>query len=409
MKLIVAGVGCVSAKYLPDAMRGAGHEPVLIADPARYSGAARDAVRDCAWLAADITDPGDIVRALTARPDVLAGATAITSPFDEVFPVTARVAEKLGLAHPPPAFAELADKARVAALVPEHSPWTRTVDPRAIPDDLVAGASVPVLLKPSLCTGALGVRVLSTPAELTPASILETMRGAGVPDALEQPWLLQQVVSGDLISLEGYLRAGRLTVLGFSRRTRIGATEVSNLFPADETLSGAVRDQCVEAVTALAERGGLRTGYVHCEFLVTAERAHLIDANLGRVGGAAIVEQIALAHRVDPGEVVRHALLLPFDPDAPTPAYRPEEQRRRTTSFWYGLRDGGTVRSISGAAGGPCLHTQFAVAGQRVPAVGVSDYAWVGMFTGLSADAERDIDRVVIHADEGDLPAYCRP
>lgn len=400
-RLVVVGIGCVSAKYLPDALRG--YEPVVIADPARYVGAARAALERCVCLPADTGDPADVIRALAERPDLLAGAVGVTTPFDELFPLVERVGEKLGLAHPPAVFAKLADKAAVSALVPEHSPWTAVVDPADIPADLFADAPADVLLKPSLCTGALGVQRL---VDRTPAGLLAAIDGSGVPDARGQAWLLQERVDGDLVSLEGYFREGVLTVLGISRRGRIGATEVSNVFPAGASLPDRVRARCVEAVLAVAGRAGLRSGYVHCEFLVTESRACLIDANLGRVGGAGIVEQIALAHQVEPAEVLRHALLLPLDPDVPAPAYR--ASTRATTSYWYGLRDGGVVRSVTVPDGTPCLHTQFAVPGQRVPAVGVSDYAWIGMFTGLTGDAQRDIDGVAVHTDDGVWPAYCR-
>ncbi|MEV4570260.1 ATP-grasp domain-containing protein [Nonomuraea sp. NPDC049419] len=402
MKIIVVGVGCVAAKYLPGALRAAGHEPVFVADPAAYTGPSRRALETCVCLPADIADAEDVLRALTDQPGVLDGAEAITSPFDETFPVVRRVAGKLGLACPPPTFAALADKSRVAALVPEHSPWTAVFRPRELPPGLAERAPGPVLVKPSLCTGALGVRAAASTEEVAAA-----VAGSGVPGALDQPWLLQQIVEGDLISLEGFLRAGGLTVIGFSRRTRIGATEVSNLFPAAHTLEPAVREQCVRAVRELAERGGLRDGYVHAEFLAGAGRAHLIDANAGRLGGAAVVEQIALAHQVEPGAVAAHALLLSLGAADEAPPYRPAGETRETTSFWYGLRDGGVVRAVT--APPDALHTQFAVAGQRVPPVGESDYAWVGMLTGLTADAERAIEQVVVHTDEGDRPAFCRP
>lgn len=404
-KIVVVGVGCVSAKYLPGALRAAGYEPVFVADPSRYVGAPRAALESCTCLPADIADSDELMRALSRDPHLLTDAVAISSPFDEVFPVTQRVADKLDLEHPAPVLAELSDKVTVAALVPEYSPWTVFIDPRAVPDQLLADQPYPLLLKPALATGALGVCRFD-PARSSP---VELIRDSGITAPLDQPWLAQQVIEGELVSLEGYIHDGALTIVGFSRRTRIGATEVSNLFPANGSLPAAVRERCTAAVSTLADRSGFRYGYVHSEFLATVDSAYLIDANMGRIGGAGIVEQIALAHRIDPADVVRHALLLPIDRDTSTPSYVPWDQARSTTSYWYGMRTSGVVQSVSVPPDSPCLHTQFALDGQHVPATGTSDYAWIGMFTGLTEDAERDITSIVVRTERGDQPAYCRP
>jgi hypothetical protein len=399
-KIIIAGIGCVTAKYLPEALRSAGHEPVFLLDPANYVGESRAALCTATCYPVDVGDPDAVLQLLADTPEITTDAYAITSLFDEVFPLTERIAHSFGLAHPDPSFAKLSAKTEVSRLVPEYSPASIAFHP----DDLDRMDFTPLtgllVLKPSLGTGALGVEHLAS-ADLSVERIRASIAGSGVPDPWGQSWILQQAVAGRLVSLEGFATGTTVSLIGISCRTRIGATEVANLFPADDLLSAAATTRAVSAVHALVARSGFRDGYFHCEFLLGKDSAHLIDANMGRPGGAAIIEQIALAHGVPAGEVLTHAVLLPFTSAVPVPNFRQLGETVPTMSFWYGLERGGVVRSVTPPPNSPCLHTQFAKPGQLVPPVGASDYAWIGMFTGNVADAIRDIDRIAIETDEG--------
>ena len=408
-RLIVVGISCVGAKYLSQAVRFVGLEPVVVADPDRYADQSREALLKCTCLTADITDARSVARALRSRDDLLDSSTFITSPFDEVFPVIDLISTDLGLISPSPVLARLADKALVASLIPEYSPVTVRLDPAELPDDPPSCfPSQEVVLKPSLCTGGLGITMFRQDA-LTRESLAEAITMSEVPGACVRPWLLQQSVDGDLISLEGYFQEGNLHIIGYSRRARIGFTEVINTFPADDTLSAKARARAETAVGVLASRSGFANGYLHCEFLVADEYVYLIDANMGRLGGGVIVEQIALANGLRAKQILAHSLLLPFDPQSAAPAYKPAASLPTVIAYHYGLRDGGVVRSVSVPADAECLHTRYVPDGHRVPPVGISDYAWVGMIAGFPADCDSVIDRITICTDNGEQPAYRRP
>jgi ATP-grasp domain len=406
--LVVVGISCAGVKYLSRAVRSAGLEPVVVADPDRYVGQSREALLECVCLTADITDARSVATALRSRDDLLGSSTLITSPFDEVFPVIDLISADLGLVAPDPVLARLADKAFVASLVPEYSPVTVRLDPAELPDDPPSCFSGQVVLKPSLCTGGLGIMMLR-PDALTWEAIADAIAMSGVPGASGQPWLLQQSVDGDLVSLEGYFEHGDLHVIGYSRRTRIGLTEVINTFPADDTLPARARSKAEIAVGLLASRSGFANGYLHCEFLVADDDVYLIDANMGRLSGGVIVEQIALANGLSAEEIIAHSLLLPFDPEFNAPAYKPPSSLPTAIAYHYGLRDGGVVRSVSFPADAQCLHTRYIPDGERVPPVGTSDYAWIGMVAGFPADCDSAVDRIIICTGDGEQPAYCRP
>lgn len=403
-KIIILGINAVGVKYLPAAMWRAGCEPVFILDPENFAGEARDVLNGYDCRVVDIED-GEQVRKLFAENPALAeDAWAITSFFDEKFPLVAELAERYGLHAPEPVFARLSSKAEVARLVPEYSPasidfpatqW-RTINP-----SLVIPAPDGHVLKPAAQSGARGaVRV---PPGATAEDLGNAIAASGLPYGEDERWILQARIEGRMVSLEGYVADGTVTFLGFSMRGRIKWTEVSNVLPADGMIPARVRDGCREAVTALVERSAMSRGYFHCEFLVARERPYLIDSNMGRPGGAGIVEQLALAHGLDPVDVFHHALVLglPCLERVPAPAYRRVTGCVPTTSFFYGMAEGAVVESLTLPSQRKCLHTQVVPAGRYVEAVGTGDHAWVGILTGRTADALAEIDRIAVRTPGG--------
>lgn len=407
--IIIIGINPAGAKYLPRSLRDVGYEPIFILDPDDFVGDARDVLRSCTCYPADIENWPEVLRMFAERPEITRGVDAISSLYDEKFPLTERIAQTYGLHHPEPAFARLAAKAEVVRLIPEYCPPTQvfaagdwaTADPAAL-----GSRSGGVVLKPSVQAGAVGLTNLTS--RDTPETVRDVIAASGLWDAQEQTWLLQATIAGRLISLEGYVRDGKVCFIGFSIRGRIRSTEVSNLFPGDARLSEQVRVRCTEAVTALIDGSGMRNGYFHCEFIATEDSAYLIDGNVGRIGGGSVVEQIGLSHGLTPYEIFGHVITLGVGAEHPAaPAYLAPELARPTMSFFYGLQGGGLVKSISLPPDTTCMHTQVIPDGAEVLPVGVNDDAWVGLFTGFFDEAVRDIDRITIETPAGPRgPAY---
>jgi hypothetical protein len=402
-KIIILGVNAVSAKYVPRALRTAGYEPVFLVDPREFAGEVAANLRDCACVPVDTEDRAGVLRLLAEDPSVIGDAFAITGLFDELFPLIEEIAAAHGLCRPDPVVARLASKGEVASIIPEFCPPTMRftgteaarlgIDPAA-----VAPAPGGHMLKPAEQAGGRGVTRL--PRGAGPEAVRDAVAASGLA---EGHWVLQADITGTLFSLEGYVTEGRIVFICFSQRGRIGWTEVSNLLPADDRLPEAVKDRCRAAVTALIERSGLSRGYFHSEFLVAGDRPFLIDANVGRLGGAAIVEQLALSSGLDAGEILGHVLTLGL-PDAvtsPEPAYRTGDGAASTTSYFYGIEGGGRVTSVSVPHGRRCLHTQVVRDGGRVGSVGAGDGSWVGTLTGLTPDVAEEIEEIVVHTAEG--------
>ncbi len=406
-RLITVGISPVGAKYFSKAVRSAGFEPVVVNKPDGYVGQSLRELLDCIYLAADIDDPESVAAALRSQPHLLNDSTIVTSPFDEVFPVISAATSDLNVRTPDPVFAQLSSKAFVSSLIPEFSPETVILDPAKLPSRIPHISAPELILKPSLCTGGLGVKKFQ-PGMITQASLTAAISASAVPNASSQQWLLQRSVDGDMLSLEAYFRNGVLQVVGYSRRTRVGPTAVTTTFPVDETLPASVRARAEEAVSVLAGRAGFVNGYFHAEFLTTQNDIYLIDGNMGRLSGAVVAEQMALAHGVQTEDIFAHSLLLPFDPHFEAPSYSSESRLPTTVGYLYGLRDGGMIRSIYIPPESPgCLHTRYIPDGQYVPAISTSGYARIGMISGFPEDCDSFIDRIVIRTDHGEQPAYC--
>ncbi|MFF7357306.1 MULTISPECIES: ATP-grasp domain-containing protein [Streptomyces] len=414
-KIIILGVNATSAKYVPAALRSAGFEPVFLADADAFAGAAAQSLGDCACYPVDIQDRAAVLRLLAHDTSITDEAFAITGLYDEKFPLIAQIAATYGLHGPEPVAVRLASKAEVAALIPEFSPPTiRFTGARAARLAVDPAALTPAphgyVLKPAEQAGGRGATRL--PQGAGPVDVWNAVAATGLAQDAAQPWVVQADIRGPLFSLEGYVSDGRIVFIDFSQRGRIAWTEVSNLLPADRRLPRGVEDRCKAAVTALVERSGLSQGYFHCEFLVDGTRPYLIDANVGRLGGGAIVEQLALSHGLDPVEILAHVLTLglPAAGTSPAPAYGTLGSGRSTLSYYYGLEGGGRVTSVSVPDDGSCLHTQVVPDGHRVGPVGTGDAVWIGMLTGLTSDVAREIENVVVHTDDGPRrPAWAAP
>jgi hypothetical protein len=287
----------------------------------------------------------------------------------------------------------LKSKTFVAALVPEASPTTIGFQRHAVPHEALVellGETGAIIVKPDAGAGAAGVFTIRSREELDAIDtrLARVVGGAHAPRAVSGYELLAQAfVPGVLVSLEGFAAGGEVRVLGITDRQKIGATECRASFPIDDTLSTALRRRMDDAVRVLLSRAGFEDGYFHVEFIVDGERAWLIDANVGRLGGGPVGELLAFSFEVAPEDVYRHVLATSLGrDDGGDPYARP---RRRAASVLYGLREGGTLLGVDLPSPSGTRHTQILGAGARVTPMGTDDWSWVGILSGLPHDLAR--------------------
>lgn len=402
-KLLILGIGNVALKYLEDALAPYDLEPLVMGDRSDRPAQAWDSFSPARFHSVAL-HAHSIEQYLAHHADLRTQICAVTTLFDEQWPLVEAVALKHGWAYPGHTFARLSDKAIVAtyarALSPPTYPFDAS-DPQALSEVLNNG-EVDWIIKPACCSGGEAVgRIPAGPSALGKVRVHLARHFA----LQAQRWLLQPCLEGTLISFEGYMAQAVLHRVGISRRARIGLTEVANRFPANDRITAqqqAFGWQSLEQMFAIA---GCRDGWFHCECIVGPGGLHLIDANVGRIGGATVLEQVALATGVLPHELLAHVLLLPLPQlQRRLPALRPAVLD--TLGVWYGLAEGAVLQGIEL---GPqaARHTRFAPEGALVPPVGTSDYAWVGMFSGLEADVLNGLNGLRLITDRGAVaPAF---
>jgi hypothetical protein len=280
-----------------------GYRPLFLLDPQLYRADVAVSLQNFECAVVDTTNSSDVLALLESMKATLVG---VTSLVDSRIPIAAEVARKLDLFGPDPACIVLHDKAEVARFCPEVSPTTQVAGgPRSATATLAdwqrSFGDSAVIVKPRMGCGAVGVRRLATSADRR-AFMLAT------PDLDE--WVVQEDVAGSLYSLEGWVGGSGLHFVGWTSRRRIANTETELRLEGIDALPHALTTQAKRAIMTLFDRACLRRGWFHIEFIVDDDHAglRLIDANVGRTGGAMLPHVLAMALGVRPTELYQHAI-----------------------------------------------------------------------------------------------------
>ncbi|MGQ5524296.1 ATP-grasp domain-containing protein [Chitinimonas sp. PSY-7] len=402
-RIVVLETSDVGARYTGLAIRQLGFEPLfLVSGLAQYQADTRRQLVEFDVLECGNTRDADIVcQALTHLPtDAI---EAVTTLLDSRIGVAQQVATKLGVRGLDPALGRISAKAEVASLLPEYSPHTITVK---VGDDLsaaLAGVSAGqrLIVKPSHGAGAQGYAEFDVQDGYIEQLQQHIHHQA---DALRvDTFLIQERLNGRLVSLEGYVIEGACHFLGFSSRKKIRQTETANLFPADSHLSQAARDTAKQAIATLVERAGYRQGYFHSEFLVDGNTARLIDANIGRIAGAAVSEQMAIALGIDPVALFRHVVGVgSLGLTQSLSVHAPQE----TLSVFYGLLEKEKLESIVLPKAWSLRHTQLLDEQTEIPAMGGDNWAWIGLASGPAKQVLEQIDQIQLITSKGTRTPY---
>lgn len=398
-KVLILGIGNVALKYLEEALAPYELEPVVMGDRSDRPAQTWDSFSPSRFHTVAL-EAHSIGQYLANHPDLRQQIRAVTTLFDEQWPLVEAVALKHGWAYPGHAVVRLSDKATAATYARALSPPTYPFD-ACDPESLVQcleNSEGDWIIKPACCSGGEAVgRITRGPSALGRIRVHLARHFA----LQAQRWLLQPCLEGTLISFEGYMAQAVLHRVGISRRTRIGLTEVANRFPANDRITAQQQALGWESLEQMFAGAGYRDGWFHCECIVGPAGLHLIDVNAGRIGGATVLEQVALASGVLPHELLAHVLLLPLPQlQCRLPALRPATLD--TLGVWYGLAETAVLQTLE-LAPQTARHTRFARDGAVVPPIGTSDYAWVGMFSGLEADVLTGLNGLRLLTDRGPM------
>ncbi|WP_375765110.1 hypothetical protein NR798_25680 [Archangium gephyra] len=409
--LLIVETSDVGARFTAEAARALGFEPLFLCDLGSYQADTRRELEAYPVLDGATGDAATLARRVRAhlgeRGSVVGGVITL---LDSRLCVARELAERLGCPGLDPAVDDLKDKARVAALIPEFSPRSISFERGNIPwariEAVWRESARGIVLKPRATAGAIGFTAIPPGEELRPA-VERALASAEIPGFLSpDAWLCQELLSGELCSLEGYVLGGRVHPITVSGRRKVGSTESQLLLPYEEHISSHAVGVMQEAVACLVHRAGLRYGYFHCEFLVDGDVARLIDANMGRLGGGSMGPQLALSLGLDPVTLYSHVLRVSLGLAEPAD-HLPSRPARATWGLLYGMKEGGFLKSVHVPEGSGCHHLQILETNQAIPRMGQNNWSWVGMLWGITGDVAAGLRDFWLETPTGrEQPAY---
>ena len=237
-----------------------------------------------------LSDPQDAAETIVARARDTPFA-AILGVDDQGVMTAALAAERLGLAHnPPAAVACTRDKAAMRrALAEAHVPQPCFALLAAGADVPTAARKIglPCVVKPLSLSGSRGVIRAEDPDRARAAA--ERVRGipAATGEPADVPLLLESYLPGAEVAVEGLLSCGRLEVLAiFDKPDPLaGPYFEETLYVTPSRLHSAVLGE-VERITAQAVRAlGLREGPVHAELRVPDQGVRVLELAARSIGG----------------------------------------------------------------------------------------------------------------------------
>ncbi|WP_367190334.1 acetyl-CoA carboxylase biotin carboxylase subunit family protein [Burkholderia sp. Ed8] len=398
--IIIVESSCVGARYTGQAAQAIGYRPVFMTDPGFGQGETHEQMAEFEVVHCDTGDASAMQTALRERG--IDDAVAAISMCDTNIMSAVELAERLDILSINKHAKALKDKGYVYDLIPEYSPPSVVLDAQQIPFDAIAHLLEKhgrVLFKAACSAGGHGSFFIDAIDE---EAIAAKIRDSGIPAHLHpNSWLAQAAIDGRLVSLEGYTHEGRIRFLGFSGRRKIGMTESVVIFPVDDELPAPLADQAKAAVTSLLARSGFTNGYFHVEFMLGGDRAYLIDANVGRIGGGGLSEQFAVAYGTTPEEVYKHILLLSLQGTDAGGAALYAERGRKTWSAMYGIPVQASIRNITLPDGFPNYHIRILEYGTSVSPMGVDNYSWIGIVSGEAEQVEKYTPEIEIETSEG--------
>lgn len=216
-------------------------------------------------------------------------ADAVIGTKDQSALLAALLAERRGLAGPTP-------EALVAC---QHKPTSRAVQrsvaPQATPDfALLDGRvpfDVPFFVKPVVGRLSQNVYRIDDPRDLAglhefdryTSRYAEIASLAGADPAGVHGFLAEELLSGDEVTLEGYVHDGRTTTIGITDSVKYPGTLSFERFEYPSALSPACQAELSDVAARVLPALGFEGGFFNVEFFVPEEGpAQIIEVN-GRI------------------------------------------------------------------------------------------------------------------------------
>jgi hypothetical protein len=223
-------------------------------------------------------DPRELLDELAGMP-----ADGVVGTKDRSALLAALVADRRGLPGPRPA----------AIVTCQHKPTSRGIQRDVAPDSTPAFALLdgtppfppPWWVKPVVGRLSQEARRVDTEAELAqltehPTYRDEYARLAGLPPDAVRGYLVEELVQGDEVTLEGFVHEGHVAVIGVTDSVKYESTSSFERFEYPSALPAARLEELERLAAALVPAHGLDACFFNIEFFVPEEGpAQIVELN----------------------------------------------------------------------------------------------------------------------------------
>jgi biotin carboxylase len=275
--------------------------------------------------------------------------SAVIPGVEYAVPFAARLAERYGV--PGAGFGAaqiLRDKSllrTVARAAGIANPRSQAVDGPPAVRDFMARQGGPVVLKPANRQASVGTKILFDPDEVAGAWADCTVQDEGllVPSrGMPLQMLAEQYVQGDEFSVEMVVRDGVPVFGNVTAKTVYPGprpVELGHVVPAPVPEAQTAR--LLAETQRVLDAVGFGTGFVHCEWIVSAGTPYLVEC-AGRMPGDGIMELIRNAWQFEVARLYIAVMeALPITEAVPA-------KPSRAAAVWFLHVEAGRVQSVDG-------------------------------------------------------------
>lgn len=376
-----------------------GFQPIFFLNPTIYKADLEQSLQNFEFKIVDTSSINAICDEIVKFKDQIIGVTTLV---DSKLAITSEVAKKLNIKGPDQACILLKDKAEVAKIIQQNTIKTYHLTSNIETNKKIVEKlkGVDLVAKRKLGCGAVGIQFLSTDIEKT--NFINT-----TSDPTE--WILQEKFNGSLFSLEGWVQNGHINYVGWTSRKKICNTETEFRFEGYESIPSTIDNLAKAEIQKLFTGANFQRGWFHIEFIVNDSKtdAVMIDANIGRVGGAMLPHVLAMALNITPAQLYQHVIETQVNGSSSIKLPKINNQEKIYKCICFGSPEETIIEQVllpESPLNQPGIRvTRILGRGDRVSKIGHDDWSWVGFVAGEESLVDHYAAKIKIQSHTGDL------
>lgn len=374
-----------------------GYQPLYLLNPQNYKADLALSLQNFEIKNVDTQSISEVIKILEPLKNHIFG---ITTLVDSRIPIAASVALHFNIPGPDSACILLKDKAEVAKMCSEFSLKTLALNNNICTKKYIRDyfGEVALIAKKRLGCGAVGFQILNNSEEIN-CFIMNTSK--------LNEWIFQEYFQGNLYSMEGWSEDENISFLGWTSRRKIANTESEFRFEGFSTISKELTELAKKSIVTLFKKSQFKRGWFHIEFLINKEQNKLmmIDANIGRVGGAMLPHVLAMSFSILPATLYQHALEVQMLGKSAIKIETQQDLSRIYKCICFGAPRETIIEQVILPQYTTQSHylrfIRILDHGDHVSKMGHDDWSWIGFVAGEENAVEQYASQILLRSQDG--------